>query len=103
MSRHEGGMVLIAGVWLAAAAVANAATESTSQPGGLEEVIVTAQKRSENEQTVPMSITSFTAATLQGPEPGLCADRRWRRHRTHHIDPRHFRHSGRWHHRFLYR
>src|ERR1700758_3133654 len=65
MSRREPRIVLIAGVWLAAAAAANAATESTSQPAGLEEVIVTAQKRSENEQTVPMSITTFSANTLQ--------------------------------------
>src|SRR5262249_14732050 len=65
MSRHEPRIVLIAGVWLAAGAVANAATESTAQSGGLEEVIVTAQKRSESEQTVPMSITTFSAATLQ--------------------------------------
>jgi iron complex outermembrane recepter protein len=65
MSRHEPGIVLIAGVWLAVAAAANAASESTAQSGGLEEVIVTAQKRSESEQTVPMSITTFSAATLQ--------------------------------------
>jgi iron complex outermembrane recepter protein len=65
MSRHEPRIVLIAGVWLAAAAAANAATESTSQAGGLEEVIVTAQKRSESEQTVPMSITTFSATALQ--------------------------------------
>jgi iron complex outermembrane recepter protein len=65
MSRHEPGIVSIAGVWLAAASAANAATESTTQTGGLEEVIVTAQKRSESEQTVPMSITTFSATTLQ--------------------------------------
>jgi len=65
MSRHEPRIMLIAGVWLAAAAVANAATESTSQSGGLEEVIVTAQKRLESEQAVPMSITTFSATTLQ--------------------------------------
>ena len=65
MSRREPRILLIAGVWLAVAAVANAATESTSQPSGLEEVIVTAQKRSESEQTVPMSITTFSASTLQ--------------------------------------
>jgi outer membrane receptor protein involved in Fe transport len=65
MSRHEPRVALIAGVWLATAAVANAATETTSQSGGLEEVIVTAQKRAENEQTVPMSITTFSATTLQ--------------------------------------
>src|ERR1700752_2183690 len=65
MSRYEPRIVLTAGVWLAAAVAANAATESSSQSGGLEEVIVTAQKRSENEQTVPMSITTFSANTLQ--------------------------------------
>src|SRR5215469_10384003 len=65
MSRHEPSIVFIAGVWLAAAAAANAATESTSQSSGLEEVIVTAQKRAESEQTVPMSITTFSATTLQ--------------------------------------
>ncbi len=65
MSRHEPPIVFIAGVWLAAAAAVNAATEATSQSGGLQEVIVTAQKRSESEQTVPMSITTFSASALQ--------------------------------------
>jgi iron complex outermembrane receptor protein len=65
MSRHEPGIVVFTGLWLAAAGAANAAAEATSQSGGLEEVIVTAQKRSESEQTVPMSITTFSAATLQ--------------------------------------
>ncbi|HEY2339178.1 MAG TPA: TonB-dependent receptor [Steroidobacteraceae bacterium] len=65
MSRHEPGIVSIAAAWLAAASAVNAATESTAQSGGLEEVIVTAQKRSESEQTVPMSITTFSATTLQ--------------------------------------
>ena len=65
MSRHEPRIVLIAGVWLAAGAVANTATESTPQSGGLEEVIVTAQKRSESEQSVPMSITTFSSTALQ--------------------------------------
>ncbi len=65
MSRHEPQIVLIAGVWLAAAAAAHADAETTAPAGGLQEVIVTAQKRAENEQTVPMSITTFSAATLQ--------------------------------------
>src|SRR5215471_13999049 len=65
MSRHEPSIVFIAGVWLAAAAAANAATETTSQSTGLEEVIVTAQKRSESEQSVPMSITTFSSTALQ--------------------------------------
>src|SRR5438270_2934402 len=65
MSMHEPRIVLIAGVWLATAAAANAAAEPTSQAGGLEEVIVTAQKRSESEQTVPMSMTTFSSAALE--------------------------------------
>src|SRR5881392_2322043 len=65
MSMHEPRIVLIAGVWLATAAAANAAAEPTSQAGGLEEVIVTAQKRSESEQSVPMSMTTFSSAALE--------------------------------------
>src|SRR5947207_8359196 len=65
MSMREPRIVLIAGVWLAAAAAANAAAEPTSQAGGLEEVIVTAQKRSESEQSVPMSMTTFSSAALE--------------------------------------
>jgi iron complex outermembrane recepter protein len=65
MSRHEPGIVVMASVWLAAAGAVHAAAEATSQAGGLQEVIVTAQKRSESEQTVPMSITTFSAANLQ--------------------------------------
>jgi outer membrane receptor protein involved in Fe transport len=65
MSRHEPRIVLMAGVWLTAAAAAHADAETTAPAGGLQEVIVTAQKRAESEQTVPLSITTFSAATLQ--------------------------------------
>src|SRR2546421_4990449 len=65
MSMREPRNMLIAGVWLAAAGAANAAAEPTSQAGGLEEVIVTAQKRSESEQSVPMSMTTFSSAALE--------------------------------------
>src|SRR5579864_8828464 len=55
---------------LAAASAAQAAApadtgSSASNSGALEEVIVTAQKRSENEQNVPMSMTTFSSATLE--------------------------------------
>ena len=33
--------------------------------GALQEVVVTAERRSENVQTVPIAITAFTADTLQ--------------------------------------
>src|SRR5256884_8367721 len=65
MSMREPRIVLIAGVWLAAAGAADAAAEPTSQAGGLEEVTVTAQKRSENQQSVPMSMTTFSSAALE--------------------------------------
>jgi outer membrane receptor protein involved in Fe transport len=58
-------MSLIAGVWLLAAAAAHAAPEAAPAGGGLQEVIVTAQKRSESEQTVPMSITTFSSQALE--------------------------------------
>jgi iron complex outermembrane receptor protein len=45
----------------AAAGAAGAADDS----GGLQEVVVTAERRSENVQTVPIAITAFTADSLQ--------------------------------------
>ena len=47
------------------AAAQEADQAPTSGVQGLQEVIVTAEKRSENEQTVPMSITTFGSAALQ--------------------------------------
>src|ERR1700742_3203208 len=49
----------------AAALAASPSDESTASPGGLTEVVVTAQKRSENIQDVPIAIQAFTGATLQ--------------------------------------
>jgi outer membrane receptor protein involved in Fe transport len=41
------------------------AADTTPPPGQLEEITVTAQKRAENEQTVPLSMTTFGAVALQ--------------------------------------
>src|SRR5262249_50084541 len=49
---------------LATVSVAHAA-ETASSSEGLAEIIVTAQKRSESEQTVPLSMTTFGEAALQ--------------------------------------
>ena len=48
-----------------AAMAADADTPVTTNGMQLQEVIVTAEKRSENEQTVPMSITTFGSTALQ--------------------------------------
>jgi outer membrane receptor protein involved in Fe transport len=58
-------MALLAGVSLVAATGARAADEPPAPTGGLQEVIVTAQKRAETEQSVPLSITTFSAEALQ--------------------------------------
>jgi iron complex outermembrane receptor protein len=54
---------------VAAAADATSGTEGTARTaadgGGLEEVIVTARRRSEDEQRVPIAITSFNAQDLE--------------------------------------
>jgi iron complex outermembrane recepter protein len=65
MNVHGPQIVWIAGVWLGAAAAANAAPEATPPAGALQEVIVTAEKRAESEQTVPLSITTFSSAALE--------------------------------------
>ncbi len=48
-----------------AAFAADAAAADTSASGSLEEVIVTAQRRTESMQNVPISMQAFTAQTLQ--------------------------------------
>jgi iron complex outermembrane receptor protein len=58
------GVVWFGFAWCAAAIVAARAAE-TSAPAELETITVTAQKRSESEQTVPLSMTTFGAAALE--------------------------------------
>ena len=48
--------------------VAASAVQAAPEPGsneGLDEVVVTAQKRSESEQSVPMSMTTFGGAAIE--------------------------------------
>src|ERR1700722_14015611 len=52
-------------VFAAGAAQAQQAPASTAQSDSLAEVIVTAQRRSENVQNVPIAISAFTSETLQ--------------------------------------
>src|SRR5260370_865737 len=58
------GVVWLGAAFCATAFVAANAAE-TSAPAELETITVTAQKRSESEQTVPLSMTTFGAAALQ--------------------------------------
>ncbi|KGB56292.1 TonB-dependent receptor precursor [Sphingopyxis sp. LC81] len=48
-----------------AGSAAENGSSAASEPGGLEEIVVTAQKRSENLQTVPLSLTAFSGDTLE--------------------------------------
>ena len=59
---HKGARLTCAGIALL---LACALQPVLAAEGGLEEVIVTAQKRTENIQEVPIAITAYTAETLQ--------------------------------------
>jgi iron complex outermembrane recepter protein len=63
--RVLGRMVSGAALSLAAAGGALADAAAGASTEGLQEIIVTAQKRAESEQSVPLSITTFGAAELQ--------------------------------------
>src|SRR5450756_2488347 len=52
-------------IWSPAALAAAAESADAAQPGALEEIVVTAEKRSERVVDVPISITSVSGATLQ--------------------------------------
>ena len=58
----------IALAWTGGALAAEAPSTGAPAAGGLEEIIVTAQKRAETEQSVPLSMTTFNAAALQQKE-----------------------------------
>jgi iron complex outermembrane recepter protein len=58
--RECGAALAIAGVWFVSSGIAAAAASDA-----LEEIVVTAEKRSENLQNVPIAITAFTAQELK--------------------------------------
>jgi iron complex outermembrane recepter protein len=58
---RKGAALAVAGALYIASGIAAAAAATE----GLEEIVVTAQKRSENLQNVPIAITAFTAEALQ--------------------------------------
>ncbi len=58
-------IVGLAGLALSASGVAQTTQTSPGGGAGLEEVVVTAQKRTENVQSVPLSMTTFTSKALE--------------------------------------
>jgi iron complex outermembrane receptor protein len=61
----EGTAIVAAIVALLSAASANAQNQRAPEPGALEEVVVTAQKREQNSQDVGLSLTVFSASDLR--------------------------------------
>jgi len=57
--------VVAVGLGVALTGVGAQAQQATSSSDQIEEIVVTAQKRSQNEQDVPIAITTFTAQALQ--------------------------------------
>lgn len=53
------------GVWVLGATIAAISAQASAQSAVLEEIVVTAQKRVENLQDVPVSVTAFSAANLE--------------------------------------
>ena len=58
------GASLVAFVWNGTA-MAQDSAEAPAQTGGLQEIVVTAQKRSENLQKTPLAVSAMTAETLE--------------------------------------
>src|SRR5580700_9340914 len=66
LSQVVGGILLLAGTASAVAQQAPAAAAPAAvESGGLQEIVVTAERRSENIQSVPIAVTAFTAEALQ--------------------------------------
>jgi iron complex outermembrane recepter protein len=56
--------VVVAGLWHPSALAQQASAPASSGTGTLEEIVVTAQKRSENQQIVPVSVTALSPTVL---------------------------------------
>jgi iron complex outermembrane receptor protein len=59
------GLSICIGAWVLAPAPARAGDDSAADTGDLQEITVTAQRRSQNLQQVPISVSAFTADELQ--------------------------------------
>ncbi len=66
LDRVVAGILLLAGATSAVAQVQQSPPPASApEAGGLAEVVVTAERREENIQSVPIAVTAFTAETLQ--------------------------------------
>lgn len=72
-SRFASGLS-IAALAFAGAAHAQDAAQPPAQEGGLEEIVVTAQKQAQNLQDVPISVTAITGETLEDQQVNNVAD-----------------------------
>ncbi len=63
MKRNQSLPTVVTGL-IAAVAAASAGAQDANQ-GGLEEVVVAAQNRAENLQSIPIAINALTAATIE--------------------------------------
>jgi iron complex outermembrane receptor protein len=65
LSQVVSGILLLAGAASVVAQEAPATANAPADSGGLAEIVVTAERRSENIQNVPIAVTAFTAEALQ--------------------------------------
>lgn len=67
-------ILAIAPAWAADAVGANAAVSANADAEGLQEIVVTAEKRAEPSQTVPISLAVFTGHDLEARDVQVLAD-----------------------------
>src|SRR5687767_7004196 len=65
LSTAAGALLATSAIAQTPAAVDAAATQTAEAQVGLQEIVVTAQKRAENLQTVPIAVTAVTGESLQ--------------------------------------
>lgn len=65
MAKSAIALLLASCAWVAAPALAQDGDSAAEPTGGIAEIVVTAQKRAENVQDVPIAISAFTSESLQ--------------------------------------
>src|SRR3984893_19387657 len=62
---NKAAVAAVAAIYLAMPAVGTAANADEDSAGALEDIVVTAQRRSESLQSVPISVTALDSSTIQ--------------------------------------